>query len=567
MANVFIFTSANQAAQDNFKKTIENGYDLSEVMAFIGSEDEKEKLRNIYPDNKCYLWGAQEKEGNNRRIWEQMTEGDLVLGYRSRSIVSASKVVTKIDNPELSEKVWGKYPEGPFRLIYFLSKPYLCDVPVSSLPEYFGQQYQAFTRIKSESSAKILRDYSTFDNFINQRLFGMPPVMPRQNEPERSTQMKSLIQAISSQGFVFEPWQIAAYITALQTKPFVILAGVTGTGKSKLPKLVSEATGGVSKLISVRPDWTDSSDVLGYCSLNDKFRPGQLLEFVQKATESPGKHHVCIVDEMNIARVEHYFAEILSRIEDRRKALNGGFESSRLLGQELSGDDAHWSSYGLPSNLAIVGTVNMDESAHGFSRKVLDRAFTIELSDIDLTKWESVISEEMTPTPWPVDKWHPRAIQLSQLGLLSESERKEIDRVIKVLTEINSFLVHAQLQVGYRSRDEIAMFVMHAQDYKASFVTNSGVEVDPLDLALLMKVLPRIVGGSSPVRRAILQLLGWAVTGKGFQTDEDAKPTIDLWESGGRPGAVSEALYPRTAARLCLMWDRLLSEGFTSFWL
>ena len=382
-----------------------------------------------------------------------------------------------------------------------------------------------------------------------------------------SSKIEKIHAYITSKGFQFEPWQIAAYVTALRTKPFVILAGVTGTGKSKLPKLVSEATGGESKLISVRPDWTDSSDVLGYRSLNEKFRPGALLEFVQNATKQPDKHHVCIIDEMNLARVEHYFAEILSRIEDRRKASNGGFESSRLLGQELSGDDAHWSSYGLPSNLAIVGTVNMDESSHGFSRKVLDRAFTIELSDIDLTKWESVISEEIAPTPWPVDKWHPRAIQLSQIGSLTELERKEIDRVIKALIEINSFLVHAQLQVGYRTRDEIALFVMHAQDYKASFVTNSGVEVDPLDLALLMKVLPRIVGGSNPIKRAVLNLLGWAWNGKAFLTEDEASSIMKDWETKNRPGALPEALYPKTAARLCLMWDRLLAEGFTSFWL
>lgn len=372
---------------------------------------------------------------------------------------------------------------------------------------------------------------------------------------------------ITSKGFQFEPWQIAAYVTALRTKPFVILAGVTGTGKSKLPKLVSDATGDDSKLISVRPDWTDSSDVLGYRSLNGEFNPGQLLEFIKKATKSPDKHHVCIIDEMNLARVEHYFAEILSRIEDRRKTSNGGFESSRLLGQELSGDDAHWSSYGLPSNLAIVGTVNMDESAHGFSRKVLDRAFTIELSDIDLTEWKSTISEEMTPTPWPIEKWHPRAIQLSQISELSESESKEVDKIIKILIEINSFLVHAQLQVGYRTRDEIALFVLHAEEYKESFVTSSGDKVDPLDLALQMKILPRIVGGSNPIRDAVLNLLGWASVGTPFWTEVDASPTVKKWNEDNRPGSISGAKYPRTAARLCLMWNRLFNEGFTSFWL
>lgn len=89
--------------------------------------------------------------------------------------------------------------------------------------------------------------------------------------------MEALLEALAAQGFIYEPWQVAAYVTALRTKPFVILAGITGTGKSQLPRLVAEATGGTSTLIPVRPDWTDSADVLGYVDLQGRFRPGVLL--------------------------------------------------------------------------------------------------------------------------------------------------------------------------------------------------------------------------------------------------------------------------------------------------
>ena len=381
-------------------------------------------------------------------------------------------------------------------------------------------------------------------------------------------EITSLIDGIAGQGFVFEPWQVAAYATALRTKPFVILAGVSGTGKSKLPRLVSEATGGESTLIPVRPDWTDSSDILGYCSLDGKFRPGRFLEFVREATDHPDKHFVCIIDEMNLARVEHYFAEILSRIEDRHPAEQGGYESDPILGISLSDEDgAVWNTLKLPANLAIVGTVNMDESTLGFSRKVLDRAFTIELSDVDLPNWGLGAEPRIAELGWPVENWYPRAIRLSGLATRSEAERTIINEVIEALSELNAILVQAQLQVGYRTRDEVVLFVLHAQDVRSSFVTHQGEPVDPLDLALHMKILPRLAGGSSPLKHAIARLLGWAYDGSAAKGEADITNLVETWGSTGCPSRLAGARYPLTAARLCLMLGRLRDEGFTSFWL
>jgi hypothetical protein len=222
----------------------------------------------------------------------------------------------------------------------------------------------------------------------------------------------------------------------------------------------------------------------------------------------------------------------------------------------------------MPPNLAIVGTVNMDETTHGFSRKVLDRAFTIEFSEIDLAAWEAKsLSAESSVSPWPVENWYPRAIQLQELKTLSTSELEDIREVIRVLTRLNEFLVKAQLQVGYRTRDEMALFVLHAREIAGSFVTSKGDKVDPIDLAIHMKILPRIAGGSNAIRRVLLDLLGWA-HGTGSLEDENAAMTIrDSWDTGGRPTALQGSRFPRTAARLCLMWDRLWNEGFTSYWL
>ncbi|QXD16979.1 AAA family ATPase [Rhodocaloribacter litoris] len=382
---------------------------------------------------------------------------------------------------------------------------------------------------------------------------------------DRAAAVEALIDYIEATGFVYAPWEVAAYVTALRTKPFVILAGVTGTGKSRLPALVEEGTGGTARLVPVRPDWTDSADVLGYVDLQGRFRPGAVLHAAREAMQHPTRHLTCIVDEMNLARVEHYFAEVLSRIEDRHPAPHGGFESPPLLApglQEAAGVSA---GVRLSPNFALVGTVNMDESAHGFSRKVLDRAFTLELSDVDLTAWTPGTAQVPEPACWPVSAWYPRALRLAGLDEPDPATRKRLTTVMQVLAGANEHLAPAQLQVAYRTRDEVALFVLHAAEVAGAFRTREGTPVDPLDLALHMKVLPRLLGGSHPLRRALFGLLGWAVTGDAF-TEDDARAVLDDWEAAGSPNALPGARFPRTAARLCLMTARLLEEGYTSFW-
>ena len=382
--------------------------------------------------------------------------------------------------------------------------------------------------------------------------------------------VEKLIKNIEVEGFVFQPWQIATFVTAIRTKPFVILAGVTGTGKSKLPALISNLTGGSFELISVRPDWTDSSEVLGYVDLNDQFKEGQFLRAVKTAAEKPNQFKLCIIDEMNLARVEHYFAEVLSTIENREPVDEGGYQSSKLLSLKLDDKFTDWQNQRIPGNLGIVGTVNMDESSHGFSRKVLDRAFTIELSDVDLDLENLANSSEnqVDRFIWPVSFWHCKASRLSQVENHASAEFKELaTKATDLLKNINVCLRHSQLQVGYRTRDEIVLFLLNAEEIKQAFRTRDGNPVDSLDLAIMMKILPRLVGGSNAIRTTLIGLLGMAKAGRRFTNDSDANEVVEAWNKNGRNDTVEDAAFPHTAARLCLMWDRLESEGFTSFWL
>lgn len=379
--------------------------------------------------------------------------------------------------------------------------------------------------------------------------------------------LEILIGQIDREGYIYQPWQIAGYITALRTRPFVILAGVSGTGKSRLPALVAKLTAmPAPQRIAVRPDWNDSSEVLGYIDLQHRFRPGLVLQQMRTAVAAPQYFHTCLIDEMNLARVEYYFAELLSSIEDCVTDPNGGFRSTPVLMQQLPSEDAQWQQQYLPSNLALVGTVNMDESTHSFSRKVLDRAFTIELSHIDFYTHEVSPAQSSPPSPWTADMLISRFRRVTDIPADDTEFPQILQHTNDLLTSLNKLLMSSQMQVGYRIRDEIAIFTRNARDVAGSFRTRAGISVDPLDLALMMKILPRLVGGSSlrPVLAGLIELMQ---TGHDGNLLSDPTDLVAAWEQSGRPVTMEGAAYPMTLARLCQMWLRLEHDGYTSFWL
>lgn len=173
---------------------------------------------------------------------------------------------------------------------------------------------------------------------------------------------------ITAKGFYYTQEEVMNLVLSLKTKPFVILCGISGTGKTKIAQWLAESVGatednGRFTLIPVRPDWNDGSDLLGYVDIKGDFKPGPLTNVITEAENHPDKPYFVVLDEMNLARVEHYFSDVLSVMESRRWE-NGRIVSSRLLPKETAGRDLF-----LPPNVYIIGTVNMDETTHPFSKK------------------------------------------------------------------------------------------------------------------------------------------------------------------------------------------------------
>lgn len=352
---------------------------------------------------------------------------------------------------------------------------------------------------------------------------------------------RQLIDAANASGFIFSDEQIATYLTAVRTKPFVILAGVSGTGKTRLPITLAECTGSDYLVCPVRPDWTDSSPLLGYTDIQNVFHPGVLLEYARKAMDDPDREHFFILDEMNLAHVEYYFSDVLSKMETMRPdPVTGKLVSDPLLPDVPGGD-----GIAIPSNLCIVGSINMDESTQPISKKVLDRAFVLDFNEVDLGVVREPRSTDIPVLRWPADEWGAdRRPLFGTIGL----DEKTFSIVANKLTEINSVMKLGGFNFGYRLRNEICAFISNARNIDAVF-GEGDLSSGAFDIALKTKALSRIEG-HGPVVAEVIRGLRDCLT-----KNDDGETVAD-----------SKTGFQRTLNKLSDMADMFERTGYTSYW-
>ncbi len=329
------------------------------------------------------------------------------------------------------------------------------------------------------------------------------------------------------------------YFLSIKTKPFILLAGLSGTGKSRLVRTLAYQFNNIEldkisqkhppsnfQLIKVKPNWHDSSDLLGYesrISGKERFIVTDFVRFIVKAWVHQDTPFFLCLDEMNLASVEQYFAEYLSVIETRRVDVNGKIRTDTLISKSLinkysdkaDGVDTNFNLWNelqltstsvqedlkenglrVPSNLIVMGTVNMDETTHSFSRKVLDRAMTIEMSDINLREGLNEDADEWKYSDPPLK---------SELILSQKTQGREVyvelgntgPEIINYLELINEKLEGSPFKVAYRVRDE---FLLYAFNYSLLNNKPNGWEHQVLDEMTMMKILPRIEGDEEQTR-------------------------------------------------------------------
>lgn len=375
-----------------------------------------------------------------------------------------------------------------------------------------------------------------------------------------------LARSLSASNLHFTSWQIAAFYTALQTKGFVILGGKSGMGKTRLAQhfamLLPQPDYEQNWLfVSVRPDWRDSQSLLGaFNPRTSAYDWTSFLRFLLRAAQSyragDGLAWLVILDEMNLAHVEYYFADLLSVLESGWDEDGWTREPLRLAYPDGAPGELPPHELRLPPNLYIVGTANEDETTYAFSPKVLDRAFMFELTEVDFGNYLTNPSEEVAEP-----EEGERQALLSNLtfrktftghGYADKHFIKDyVSRHPEIRTRLqtlNGLLQPFDLHFGYRVFDEILGF-MDAAEYNKLFDGLGGLEA-AFDAAVLMKVFPKFYGARG--RQIPLgMMLAWCVDP--INPDMQAvSAALNRIEAGNVEEALGRFPYrfPITAARV-----------------
>jgi len=444
----------------------------------------------------------------------------LQIKEEIRQIIPMSENVKKDDEIELGESKKAK----DYKLSVAAYIPY----PFEQMPseeqlqqdlQQMIQYYDSYVKVKENIKQS---EHTSFRNIINH-----------------------IYSYISGKGFYYTKEEVINLFLSLKTKPFVILSGISGTGKTKVIQWLAESVGATEKngrftLIPVRPDWNDGSDLLGYVDIKGEFKPGPLTKVILEAEQHEEDPYFVLLDEMNLARVEHYFSDILSVMESRRWE-DGKIVSSNLLAEEIAGQDIS-----LPPNVYIIGTVNMDETTHPFSKKVLDRANTIEFNRVQLSHLD-FLKELKKVEPISLKQEVFAAVYL-HLKDVYHLYPHIVEKATTELVQINEYLQPLGAHVGYRVRDEICFYLAYNEEGQLMTYENA------FDHCLLQKILPRISGSDTRVQRALEQLFTFCTN---IELNGEYDGLLDF----------PYAKYPKSANKILEMLRRLHSDGFTSFWL
>lgn len=348
---------------------------------------------------------------------------------------------------------------------------------IHALPEYLFHQVLGFLTQKSKN---FLRTKSTIAFSSKEKI------------PVRSFSEKELLELVKNhiyqRGYYFPEETIDSFHISLKTRPFVILTGFSGMGKSKLPQLYAEALGYEKNflLLPVKPNWNDEQHILGFIDpINRVYVQEPLTEFLLQAVQDKEQLYFVCLDEMNLAHVEEYFASFLSVMEqddpEKRKiqlyskSTKEWLESKHRENGQSKEMSLPASPLWIPPNIFFIGTINSGKNTYNLSNKVLDRANILEFYRASLTK----IPPQNLVGPGRMESVTASQWQSYQASAPDVSCYQQLEKLEEILSE-------AMIGVGYRIARQISWYMAHSKGIFSSEVA--------FDLQVKQRILPLVHG-------------------------------------------------------------------------
>lgn len=382
----------------------------------------------------------------------------------------------------------------------------------------------------------------------------------------------SFIDDLVPTGLTFSSELVKRFISSLKSKQFLILTGLSGSGKTKLAQAFVQwisASPSQYKIIPVGADWTNREPLLGYPNglEPEKYESPEsgALKLLMDAVENPDKPYFMILDEMNLSHVERYFADFLSVMEsnDKIKLYDGAERKdghSEPVPNEIS-----W-----PSNLFIIGTVNIDETTYMFSPKVLDRANVIEfrIHEADMVKFLGNNQKPKMEMLFMEEKKENGGIGQTMAAdflkkviakdIIRHKETEKQDLINKALHDFFIELQKVGAEFGYRTASEIELLLCNLEEYIADVDTR-------LDIAIMQKLLPKLHGSRKKLIEPLETLAGLCIDNKKLNVEITGRELYKHWNELKDSDKDNHIRFKISFEKIMRMHHNAIQNGYTSY--
>ena len=549
-----------ELSEDNFVSTLIDSYSLpNKAFSSVDINRWQSAKLKIYPlklIQNIFVYLSE----NYKTEEQYLTESDLVnivipcsFDLEKFSIKEISKHIVRYRKTSENYSSWPKPQDN-----YSTDKGY-------RMANEFLYFLEVFDFLSSNSTN--VRGYSDKKYFATNKLIGKIESVNLKNDILGDTPQKFNIsnfeEACLKSNLKYSNQLITRYISSLATKPFVLLSGLSGSGKTKLAQSFSQwicQDKSQYCIVPVGADWTSREPLLGYVNALDNkeyiLPENGALNLIIEANkqENQSKPYFLILDEMNLSHVERYFADFLSVMESKDKFKL--HSSKRNLNITNGIKDA--TSIEVPNtlnwtkNLFVIGTVNIDETTYMFSPKVLDRANVIEF------KVSETEIEEFLDSPNEIDltqlefKGANTALSFIEIAKNKEFETTDNDSLNRTLVDFFVQLKKTGAEFGYRSGMEI-----HRLNQQLSVINTKLSENDKIDIAVMQKLLPKLHGSRRKLIK-ILNLLAQECLEENQETIFNERGVYTISEK-------NRIKYQLSFDKIARMYKNLIENGFASY--